>query len=660
VTTIIKPRYLTKSRFKLAIECPTKLFYTGKREYADASLDDSFLAALAEGGFQVGALAQAMHPEGVMVDSLDHAQALEETAKLLERETVTIFEAALSSGDLFIRVDLLRKSGSNIQLIEVKAKSYSLEKDGDFYGAKGELKSEWRPYLLDIAFQHHVAQRALPGCRIRPYLMLADKDSRASIDGLNQLFKVSKEGTRSRVVLQPDLHMADLGTPVLRLVSVDAQVDEILSSKLPVGEGRMIDFPDAVALFAQAYRDDIRQGPYPSAKCSSCQFRTTAVPSPGGLRSGFHECWTTKFGLDPADYLRGTVLDLWNFRNKESLIQKGTLRTSQVTPADLDFDGEPPDEEGLTRKHRQWYFCQPDWPEGGDFYFDADGFRQDMSSWRYPLHFIDFETSAVALPFLKGRRPYETVAFQFSHHTMDVDGSVQHRSQWINLVPGADPTFDFVRALKASLEGDDGTIFRWSHHENTVLKQIRERLLTDDQRPADHLDLIEFIDQVTSGANGAGWRAMVDLCAIGEKRFFHPYTKGSTSLKKVLPALMQCSSFLRGEYQKANYGGPGVSLNFEVPIAWWKPNGSVVADPYSLLPPIFDDLSAEELSALGTSELDEIKEGASAATAYARLQFEDVPPQRRDLIRSALLRYCELDTLAMVMAVQAWKSWADA
>lgn len=26
-------RYLTKSRFSLALECPTKLFYTGKKEY---------------------------------------------------------------------------------------------------------------------------------------------------------------------------------------------------------------------------------------------------------------------------------------------------------------------------------------------------------------------------------------------------------------------------------------------------------------------------------------------------------------------------------------------------------------------------------------------------------------------------------------------------
>jgi hypothetical protein len=46
-----KRRYLTKSRFKLPTECPTKLFYTGKREYANQNLDDSFLLALADGGY---------------------------------------------------------------------------------------------------------------------------------------------------------------------------------------------------------------------------------------------------------------------------------------------------------------------------------------------------------------------------------------------------------------------------------------------------------------------------------------------------------------------------------------------------------------------------------------------------------------------------------
>ena len=43
-----KPRYLTKSRFKLAVQCPTKLFYTGKKNiYRDTMQEDSFLAMLA-------------------------------------------------------------------------------------------------------------------------------------------------------------------------------------------------------------------------------------------------------------------------------------------------------------------------------------------------------------------------------------------------------------------------------------------------------------------------------------------------------------------------------------------------------------------------------------------------------------------------------------
>lgn len=55
-------RFLIKSRFKLALECPTKLFYTSKKEYPDNKQDDSFLQALIEGGFQVGELVKCNLP----------------------------------------------------------------------------------------------------------------------------------------------------------------------------------------------------------------------------------------------------------------------------------------------------------------------------------------------------------------------------------------------------------------------------------------------------------------------------------------------------------------------------------------------------------------------------------------------------------------------
>jgi hypothetical protein len=39
---------------------------------------------------------------------------------------------------------------------------------------------------------------------------------------------------------------------------------------------------------------------------------------------------------------------------------------------------------------------------------------------------------------------------------------------------------------------------------------------------------------------------------------------------------------------------------------------------------------------------------------YSRLQFECLDDKTRQGIKTALLRYCELDTLAMVMIVEAW------
>ena len=53
-------RYLTKSRFKLAAECPRKLFYVGKKGHRDTKQEDTFLQALADGGFQVGELAKRL------------------------------------------------------------------------------------------------------------------------------------------------------------------------------------------------------------------------------------------------------------------------------------------------------------------------------------------------------------------------------------------------------------------------------------------------------------------------------------------------------------------------------------------------------------------------------------------------------------------------
>jgi len=90
-TATVKPRYLTKSRFKLGMECPAKLFYTAKESvYANQNLEDSFLASLAEGGFQVGELAKKYFHGGYEIETLDYDEALNQTDELLKQKNVVI------------------------------------------------------------------------------------------------------------------------------------------------------------------------------------------------------------------------------------------------------------------------------------------------------------------------------------------------------------------------------------------------------------------------------------------------------------------------------------------------------------------------------------------------------------------------------------------
>lgn len=655
------PRYLTKSRFLLALECPTKLYYTGKAEYVNNSVEDSFLQALAEGGYQVGALACAMHPGGVAVDAIGHADQVLRTRELLAQGRVTIYEAAFEVDGLFVRVDILRKDGSTVELIEVKAKSYHPAEDGDLRGTRGRIKPGFLPYLQDIAFQRHVVGKACPGFDLRCFLMMVDTSRTASVDGLNQRFRIRRDGARIGVTVAPGTDAAALGEPILTRLSVDSHVAEILSGRVDVARARL-PFAEAVGTLAAAYRDDRRIAPVPGAVCGECEFKSALPPKPGDARSGFHECWSSEPGWSAEDFADGTVLDLWNFRKKDELIHHGILKPRQVTKDDLGFDGSAPGPDGLSAKHRQWYQCSGQWPGGGAFYLDRTGLTAAMKAWRHPLHFIDFETCAAPIPFTRGHRPYETVAFQFSHHVLHAHGRLEHRSQFLDATPGRDPNLPFLRALRSALEGDDGTVFRWATHENTILNQLRRQLLSEP--PHDAAALIGFIESLTIRKEGktevAGPRCMVDLCELAERFYFHPATRGSSSLKKVLPALMESSAFLRTRYSQPVYGGAEMpSLNVKTPMAWWRERGGHICDPYHLLPPVFADLGREEQDALEAGLARELQEGGAAMAAYARLQFEELAAAQRQAMEAALLRYCELDTLAMVMAVQAWSALID-
>ena len=51
----MKKKLFTKSRMKVALDCPTKLWYLEQPDkYVNNLAEDSFMEALAQGGYQVG------------------------------------------------------------------------------------------------------------------------------------------------------------------------------------------------------------------------------------------------------------------------------------------------------------------------------------------------------------------------------------------------------------------------------------------------------------------------------------------------------------------------------------------------------------------------------------------------------------------------------
>ena len=551
----MKPyRYLTKSRFKLGIECPTKLYYTRKKEYSNQKTDDKFLNALADGGYQVGELAKLYFPNGHDITTLDYEEAEAQTLKLLEQEEVIIYEPAIRFKNLFIRIDILIKKGNQFELIEVKSKSFNTNKEKPFLNKRGTtIRSSWKSYLYDIAFQKYVLTSAYPEASVTSFLMMVDKNAKCPVEGLNQKFKVVRDvNNRKGIKVSSTLPKECLDEKILIQVPVDKEIQLIYDGK-DSKEQKERSFFDEISFLSLKYKNDEKIISDIGSKCAKCEFTYSKEDEQNGLKSGFKECWISQLSWSDKDFEDENILSVWKLgKKKDKLIKKGKIKLTDLNKEDI--APEHNDKPGLSLKERQW--LQVEKVQKGEIkpFLDVQGMKNEMDKWIFPLHFIDFETSSVAFPFNKGRKPYEGIAFQFSHHVVHKDGTVEHAGQYLNTKQGVFPNYEFVRQLKCELEKDKGTIFRYADHENTYLNEIYCQLLNDPNDIPDRKSLCEFIKSITKSNRSSveewqGERCMVDMRELVIKFFYDPYTKGSNSIKQVLPAVLNSSDIFTRKIQ---------------------------------------------------------------------------------------------------------------
>lgn len=641
-------KVLSKSRFKLGLECPNKLFFTGKKEYANKKSEDTFMMALAKGGFQVEELARLHYPDGLFINTehYEYEKAFNLTKEALREENVVIFEAAFMIDGFFIRTDILVKTGNKVRLIEVKAKSFDPNDEHTFLGKGGGLTAKWKSYLFDLAFQKEVVQRAYPIFNLEANLMLADRTKKASIDGLNQFFRIPAKGNRRTDIIKRVSKLDQIGNTVLSEVNVDNIINDIIADKHNYHKN--LGFQESLEQFKEAYMEDRYFNWNTSfAACKKCEFKTNAEQKANGLLSGFEYCFKKQHNWADADFKKPNAFEVWSFKGK-SLLEENRMLLVNLFEEDFDVTVVA---DKLSPSERRWLQVEKAQQNDTSIYVEKIGLRNEMDSWVFPLHFIDFETSTVALPFTAGRSPYEQVAFQFSHHIYQKNGTIEHKSEFISNKAGEFPNFIFVRNLKTALENDNGTIFRFATHENSILNAILSQL--NESAQEDKIELIAFIKTITNSTKDnidtwEGERNMVDLNKVVKDFYYNPYTKGSNSIKAILPAALNSSIFLREKYSHSIGSINVTSKNFAPDHIWLKTEGDEIVNPYKMLPPIFEGWS--ELEVLDNlSDIENIADGGAALTAYSKLQFQDMSEKEREEITQGLLKYCELDTLAMVM-----------
>ncbi len=173
---------------------------------------------------------------------------------------------------------------------------------------------------------------------------------------------------------------------------------------------------------------------------------------------------------------------------------------------------------------------------------DIDGISSELKDLKFPLYFFDYETYAPALPAFDGYSPYQRIPFQFSLHILEKPDTEMTHVEYLHKEL-SDPSEHVARLLEKHI-GAVGTVIAWNKSfEAGVNKELALRM------PLHKVTM----DRVNN--------MLYDLMDVFKKQHFvHPEFRGSTSIKKVLPALVPELS-----YKDLDIKEGGQASN-----AWWE------------------------------------------------------------------------------------------
>ncbi len=611
--------YLSKSDFKIAKSCPTKLYY--KKLGYPQNQEEDYTFSIST--LIIHKIAELLYDNPIIIEINDQGKddiswALEKTNKHLQQENITILNPLIYHQHKLTKIDILSKRGNKFDLVYIRPKAIDPKYKPLFRNKRdGKISAIWYSYLQDITYQTYILSELLSSLytdfEINSYLCLPIKDH------------VSKSCLGSNFTISSDYKVKFLGDirelrndHILQFINVN---EEILELKPKV--------VDLTKIYIDSIVGDIQKIPNPINKnCKNCEFRLNELQQSdhnlsNDSRNGFNECWSLK------NYVKDHILDLYQvakigeYNNLliNTLIEQGKSSLYDIPLDSLNhssFKNRQLIQINHSRNNKEWI---------------SEDLVEVLNSFTYPLHFIDFETCRLDIPYSHQLRANEQIAFQWSCHTITKESHEYINTNFID-VSGKFPNFKFAESLKKQL-GNEGTVFVWGTHEKSVLKDIYEQAYYYQYQNQDILiwleSLISDFDQnVTPNLH------IVDMNSLTLKHYFHPLMKSKTSLKSVLPAIWTTNSYLHEVSWLSQY--------------LQRDRSGQVLSPYQTLPQVEIDHKYQV-----------IKEGSGAMLAYQEILYRPYKDDQniKEKWEILLKQYCCLDTLAMVIVWTHWQHLID-
>ena len=156
--------------------------------------------------------------------------------------------------------------------------------------------------------------------------MLTDKTATTPTEGLNQKFQITVDDKKRKgVSVSSSLSEEDLSVKLMRQIPVDVECDLICNTKVG-NDRRGVNFIGQIKEYSKSYSNDIKIRPILKKECRDCEFHASQKDLDSGFRSGFHECWKEQLNWTDKDFEKPNVLDIWDCREKDKLIQDGKIK----------------------------------------------------------------------------------------------------------------------------------------------------------------------------------------------------------------------------------------------------------------------------------------------------------------------------------------------